>query len=268
MKKLMFAMAVAAAGAAMAEGISSGIVGYNVCNETQASETEETYSLMAIPFEGVAGKGVKLDDIAFSNLSSGRASKADHILLWVKQADGSYNYEDWYCAGGETGWKCTDGTLFADRYPDGLPVGTTFWYNAAKKEGGIASSVTTSGAVSSDEYVKRGILRGQYNFVSYPYPTALKLDDADQVDWGESASGRASKADHILMWVKQADGSYNYDDCYNTGNGWKCTDGTMFAEKYPNGIAVGTGFWIDAAAKEGSDSFDVTFKSPLAKVNN
>ena len=232
-----------------------------MCNETQASETEVMYSLLAFPFDSVDGKGLTFDDLTFSNPSTGRASKADHIKLWVMQDNGIYDYEEWYNTG--NGWKCGDGSEFADKHPNGLPVGTTFWYKSAMKV--TASTVTTSGAVSSDEYVKREIIRGQYNFISYPYPTPLKLDNQDQVDWGDSLTGRASRADHIKIWVRQANGVYDYDECYNTGSGWKCADGTMFAEKYPNGITVGTGFWYKAATAEGaSESFEITFKSPLS----
>ena len=244
-------------------------MGYNTCTETQASTANNLYSMMALPFEKVDGKGLSLNDLQFSNGKSGRSTAADHIKLWVMMPSGSFDYEDWYNAGGTTGWKATSGgASFDEAYSDGLPAGTVFWYIATKRAD--AGNVTVSGAVVSDESVTKTITRGQYNFVSYPYPVALKLNDKTQVDWGNAASGRSTAADHIKLWVyNESTGAYDYEDWYNAGaTGWKATSGgATFESKHPNGVVVGTGFWYSAYNKAGlSETFDITFKSPLAKA--
>ena len=231
----------------------------------QASETESLYNLLSLPFEAVDGKGISLDDINFSNGSvSARAANADTIMLWVDKGEGVFDYENWTHK--STGWiKVGTSDGFADCYPDGLPVGTAFWYKAAKRA--VAGTATVSGAVCPDDYVEMEIIRDQYNFVSFPYPTALKLNDANQVDWGDaSTSARAAQADTIMLWVKKGNGQYDYENFTKKSAGWTCVaTGNLFEDEYPDGVAVGTGFWYKPYNKAGaSATFKVKFTSPLA----
>ena len=268
MKKLMFAAAAVAAGVAVADVTSANIVGYNTCSEMQTSATEQKLNMMAIPFSAVDGKGISLNDLVFSNpKASSRATQADQILLWVySDKSQKYEYEYWYRK--STGWFAVSGGADFDvAYPNGLPAGTTFWYNAYKKTG--AETLTTSGAVCEDQQVVRNVLRDSLNFVSFPYPVALKLNDKTQADWGTAvASSRATQADQIMLWVYNAQtDKYEYEYYYLKSSGWTAVSGgNAFEINHPNGVTVGTGFWYKAYKKSGSTDFDITFKSPLAKA--
>ena len=270
MKKVMCAIAAVSAGICLADITSANIVGYNTCSEMQASASENMFNLMAIPFENTNGKGVSLNDLKFSNpTANARFANADQIQLWVKnESTGVYGYEIWFLK--STGWfAVSGGASFDETYKDGLPAGTAFWYRSAKKTGGVAGNLTSAGAVVGDDIVKRTIVRDDFNFVSYPYPVPLMLNDAEMVDWGECvANARFANADQIQLWVKnEATGVYVYEIYYKTSSGWKAVSGgNLFEVNHPNGVSVGTGFWYKAKAKSGSESFDITFKSPLAKA--
>ena len=241
----------------------------------QASSADRMFNMMSIPFEGVDGKGISLNAIQFSNLTpNARAANADQISLWALRPDGTYNYESWYAktVSGVTGWYALNGgAAFDTVYPNGLPAGTTFWYKPVKKSTG-AGAMTASGAVVGDETVTKTIKRDSFNFVGSPYPVALNLNDLNMVDWGEAvANARAANADQIQLWIKQQDGSFNYESWYIKSvsgiKGWYALNGgAKFEDVHPKGVIVGTGFWYKAKAKSGSESFDITFKSPLAKA--
>ena len=251
-------------------------MGYNTTDEMQASSAKQLYSLMAFPFEAVGEKPASLNDLNFSNPSiDDRANRADQIKLWVPMkngkfdptGEGAYNYETFYHS--EDGWRAVSGdTPFDEAHPEGITAGSTFWYYSQKKVS--AGTLTTSGAVCSDVMVKRTVRREEYNFVSFPYPVNLKLDDVNLVDWGDaSVDDRANRADQIKLWVKSEGATeYNYVTFYYSEDGWRAVSGdTPFAEAYPNGITVGRGFWYKPYYKSGmSAEFDITFKSPISKT--
>lgn len=249
-------------------------MGYNTCDAIQASTAKSLYNMMSIPFEKVDGKGVSLNDLQFSDATAGRATSADQIKLWVVQENGSYDYETWYYQSAKNGWLLSGGKTtdtFDSKYPNGLPAGTTFWYKSAQRA--VAGTLTTSGAVAADESVTVTIKRDSYNFVGYPYPVALNLNDANMVNWGDAVSGRATSADQIKLWLPKDDGSYDYETWYyqSAKNGWLLSGGKAtdtFQSVHPEGVKVGTGFWYKAAAKSGSETFDVTFISPLAPTES
>lgn len=272
MKKLMCAIAAVSAGICLADVTSANIVGYNTLSELQASSAKKLYNMLSIPFTAVDGKGISLDDLVFSNgKSASMSGSADQIKLWVLDENGVYTYQDWYHS--TSGWKglsdSIKGLTCAQVYPNGLEAGTVFWYVATKRA--VAGTYTTSGAVDSEVSVTRTIKRDSYNFVSYPYPTPLKLNDSNSVDWGAAAkSSMSGSADKIYLWVyDEASGEYTYEIWYVKSSGWvglsDAVKNKTFEDVYPNGVKVGTGFWYVAKSKSGSESFDITFKSPLEK---
>ena len=226
--------------------------------------------MLAIPFENTNGKGVSLNDLKFSNPKAAiGALNADQIKLWVwDESKQSYDYESWFLK--SSGWYNvkTTSLSFDKAYENGLPPGTVFWYAPYPKD--APETYTSSGEVSPDVSVVRTIWRKGYNFVSYPYPTPLNLNDANQVDWGNCTSALgAANADQIKLWVyDETVEQYNYESWYKKTGGWYSVKSTTtkFETLHPNGVTVGTGFWYYPKDKAGlSETFDITFKSPIAK---
>ena len=246
------------------------LVGYNTCSELQASDSVEMYSMLAIPFEGVDGKGISLNSLNFSNPTKNNSStKADRIMLWVKDEKGIYDYETFYLTK-SSGWRNAETMEYVDdEYQNGLPAGTTFWYVSPAKAT-AAGTMTTSGAVMGDSYDVKTISRGQYNFVSFPYPVGLKLNDSTMVNWGNAVKNNGStKADMIMLWLYNEESKeFDYVTYYLTkSNGWRnATTLEYFQNEHPNGVTVGTGFWYNAQPSTDSDTFDITFYSPLEKA--
>ena len=211
------------------------------------------FNLISIPFEKVDGKGLSLNDLVFSEGKAGKKSAADQIYLWVTN-----DYEKYYHA--SDGWKTmgTDATPFDKNYPNGVPAGTALWYKPAKRA--AAGTATCSGAINPDAHTTITINRGKMNFVAMPYPVNLKLDDSNQIDWGGAGKGKKSAADQVYIWVDN-----DYEKYYLSSDGWKSmdVDGAMFAAKHPDGIAVGEGFWLVTKTKTGSETYDITFYSPV-----
>ena len=248
-------------------------VGYNTCNETQFStdNASRKYSLLALPFEKVDGKGLSLNDLNFSTFKAAISlANADQILLWVLDPETkTYDYETWFRK--SAGWysaKSTS-TTFDSVYQDGLPSGTVYWF--APYPGKVAPDVTTSGAVPSDTQVVKTLYRDQYNFVSYPYPCPLQLNNAEQVDWGNCTSAISlANADQIMIWVYlESSEEYDYETYFKKSGGWYSAKSTSkkFEEIHPEGVKVGTGFWYKPKEKAGlSETFDITFKSPIVSA--
>ena len=261
MKKLMFAAAVAAGLVAFGDGIESyNTVGYNT--DTIAATK---FNMVSVPFESTDGDGFKINQCLSGVNLTGTAdpATADLIQIW-DAATGAYEIWYYYEAGDEyTGWwdAATAMKMFEDVYPNGLPTGTAFWYKsaaAATQNGTVAFSGQVPDAASIDFE----ILKGKFNMVAYPYPVALKLNDASQVSWA-NATGTAdpATADLIQIW-DAATGAYEiwyYYFANDEYTGWwdAATAMKMFEDVYSTGLAVGKPFWYKAAGATGT--FDITF---------
>jgi hypothetical protein len=225
--------------------------------------------LIGLPFENINGTGnFSFNELAFSALTGAlSASKSDQIWLWVADSEGNYNYETWRYRNAANGWlRMSDGAKFDTVYPNGVPAGTAFWFAAYNSSEG--KTLTTSGNVIAED-TEVTIDRGQFQFVSYPYPTNLKLNDATVMDSSNCTGAlSASKSDQIWFWIADSEGNYNYETWRyrNAANGWlRMSDGAKFQDVYPNGIAVGSGFWYSSCDNGGSETYTITFKSPLSK---
>ena len=229
------------------------------------------YSALSIPFENPNGSNLSLNDIKFVNAkANAKKTLADQILLWVWKEDAQkFDYETWFLKSATDGWFNYDTTSIGfddpEGHPDGLLPGTTFWYYAKAKDS--VMTMQTSGQVVSENVIWT-MTRNSYNFVGCPFPTALKLNDSTQVDWGAAkANNKKTLADQIMLWVDVGDTEqgYGYKTYYLSTTGWKNYDtGVTFQEDYPNGVDVGTGFWYNAKSST-TDTFEVTFKTPVAK---
>ena len=259
MKKLMFGMAVAAAG--LAFGLeSANVVGYN-----SDTITKTKFNMVCVPFEGTDGDGYKLNHcISGANLvGTGDPATADQIQFWNATLGG---YENWYYYDNNdeyTGWwdENTGLTLFETAYPNGLPAGTAFWYKSAA--GAAANgTLTVSGQVYDGADADVEILKGKFNMVANPYPKALKLNDSTAVSWAyATGTGDPTTADQVQIWNATLGGYENWY-YYNVGDeytGWwdENTGLTLFETAYPNGLPVGKPFWYKAAGSTGT--FDITF---------
>ena len=243
---------------------SSNTVGYNT-----DTITAKKFNMLAVPFEGTDGDGFKLND-CFSGVNlTGTDSPftADQIQIW-DAATGVYDNWFFYDVGDEfTGWwdEGTGESLFEDVYPHGLPAGTAFWYKSPSSASANGSS-TVSGQVPGAADIEVEILKGKFNMVSFPYPTALKLNDTSAVDWSKATgTDSAYTADQIQIW-DPASGTYDNWFYYNVGDeytGWwdEGTGESLFEDVYANGLAVGKPFWYKAAGSTGT--FDVKFMNPV-----
>ena len=267
MKKVMFGLACAAAVAAVADIESSNVVGYST-----DTITKQTFNMVAVPFESTDGDGFKLDYcLSGANLTgSTDFATADQVQIW-DAATGTY--DNWYYYVDEKdhsydGWwdVITQMKMFEDSYPNGLPAGSSFWYKSAD---GAASNGTVqfSGQVPAAADITTEILKGTFNMIASPYPTALKLNDTAAVDWSK-ATGTTdfATADQIQIWDATT-GTYDnwfyyVDEKDHSYDGWwdVITQMKMFEDSYPNGLAVGKPFWYKAI---GSGTFDVKFISPI-----
>ena len=235
-----------------------------------ASSAENKLTLMSIPFTRVDGKGISLNDLVISNFKkSPSPASADQIWLWVDKGDGVWGYEEWFLNNNAKWMRTTSvSTSFDSEYKDGLPSGTAFWYRSYKDNN--PRTLTTSGAVDSDVKVEPTIICNEYNFVSFPYPVALKLNDETMADWSNSKkSPSPASADQIMLWVDKGGGVWGYEEWFlNNSRKWMRTTSvsTSFESVHPNGVVVGTGFWYLARSQTGKTSFTITFKSPLEKT--
>ena len=129
MKKLLFsAMAAGLCATVMAEITSANVVGY----KTDAL-TDGNFNMVSVSFNNVDGTGVQLNggNVTFENLITGFdfSDGPDLIEVWNPETSG-YTYHYFY---DQDGWTDDSGNgYFEDDYPDGLPAGAAFWYEAAE----------------------------------------------------------------------------------------------------------------------------------------
>ena len=268
MKKLIFAAAaVAGMGAFALE--SANVVGYNTTAPLAADATAYAFTLVGLPFESVGGNGnISLNDLQISNLTGALSpTKSDQIWLWVADSEGNYNYETWRYRNAANGWlRMSDSAKFQEVYPNGIPAGTAFWF--ASYNTSAEKTLTTSGAVAKED-TEVTLVRGQFQFVSYPYPTNLKLNDSSVMDCSNCVGALSpTKSDQIWFWIADSEGNYNYETWRyrNASNGWlRMSDSAKFQDVYPNGVPVGAGFWYSSYDNGASETYTITFKSPITE---
>ena len=265
-------------------------VGYSTKADFAASATDAAYTMMSIPFEAVDGKGISLNDLQFANLAYSKylPTQCDQIWLWVKLDSGNWDYEKWRFKSPEDGWITVGaitkggvpygvGTAFDTVYPDGIPVGSAFWFRAYNKA--TPRTFTASGQVLS-ENVSRTINRGQFQFVGLPYPTNLKLNGEDKnVDSTNCSNNKylPTSCDQIWFWTEKPDKTWDYEKWRyrSPEDGWVSVGaitkeggshaaGTPFQTVYPDGVSVASGFWFNSYNKAGASStYDLNFISPI-----
>ena len=219
--------------------------------------------MYAVPFTGVGGDGFYLNGTAFSgdSFGSGGSGSADLVMIWdptTSDYDNYYKYSDdglWYSARNDE--------LFEDaaNYPNGLPVGTAFWYQSRGTSGG---NITVAGEVPMDTTLTATVICRKFNTLAYPYPVNFFLNDTDQADWSEAfGSGGSGSADLVMLWDPTTSDYDNYYKYSDDGLWYSARNDELFEDvaNYPNGLPVGTAFWYQSREPNDSKgSFEVTFK--------
>ena len=250
MKKLMFAAAVMAAGAAMA--VESSIVGYT----TQAVGANK-YAMIGVQFEGISNSD---GEIAINDFITGDFAATDYddqdefldtateIQVWEGSGYTHYYYLN---AHGDyaTGW-CDD---WGDYTEDTLLPGTAVWFWA--KTG--ACNVTTPGQVFSEDDTEITCKEAKYTMVANFMPVELDLNNSDQVTFDgligtdyDDMDEFLETASEIQLWEGSGYTHYYYLNAHSDyATGW-CDD---WGDYLTDTIPVGRGFW--AWAKTGTYKF-------------
>jgi hypothetical protein len=257
MKKLVTAFALCAAISAMAVE-SENIVGYQ-----GFSLKSGEFNMVAGSFVGIGTQGWKLNEnFSGTNLKgSSDPASADQILVWNAQT-GGYTTYFWFDTGAGFQWANfeTYGP-FEDDYPTGAPAGMAFWFLALPRTGEeSAPAVTFSGEVPTATTYTFNLKKGEFNMIANPYPTALLLNNAAQVEVANAVgSSDPASADQILIWNAQT-GGYTTYFWFDTGAGFQWANFETygpFEDDYPAGM---TGFNAWYLALSGSGTVDLTFK--------
>lgn len=186
MKKLMFAMAVAAASVAMADGISSDIVGYTSKESSQIGKT-----LMGGSFISIGAKdSFKLTDLVVV-VPEGQTCSGDFVLQTLTTDGRTKDMYAWYqdkkhggTKGGVAGWYDLGGTTqFVGDNDVEFEAGTCFWTQG----GGF--TLQSAGAVLTETVKVTTSVLGK-TLVGNPYPMAINLADLYvEVSEGQTCSG-------------------------------------------------------------------------------
>ena len=252
MKKLMFVAAVAAAMTGVCDVTSSNCVGYNSTD----MYTDGLFTTVVVPFLKVTDKnaGLSLYDLTIANVTKHNLpANADQIWIWKE----GYMW-DKYAINTSGQWKQTAGAKseFSTVYPNGLPEGTGIYL---KTKGSTAKTVTGAGEVESEDQVSTTLFAdGLFTFVGNPYPTLLKISDANQFEIANvTKHNLPANADQVWIWK---DG-YMWDKyAINTSSQWKQTAGakSAFDTVYPDGLPVGSVLYIKT--KGAATNKEVIFK--------
>ena len=93
-----------------------------------AAPTQST--MVSVPFTGVDGSGVSVYDFTFENRIPGEGERCDWIKIWYTEESGDCGYNEFFYYEDAEMWLTIDEIPFEEVYPDGLPAGTAFWYEA------------------------------------------------------------------------------------------------------------------------------------------
>ena len=253
--KKMLAVGAAVVGTvAMADVVSSSVVGYATSKEIAAN----TFSLGTTPFLAVGTDVVKVQDMLVPNgvtacPFSQRATKALQLQVWNGTAYTMYYYvTDAYIEATDeevTGWA-----NIAGDYTDAtIAPGTGYWYKYPVS----ASSFTLPGEVSNAESVTKNISTA-FNLYGNPYPVTLDLSKITTTVAACPFSQRASKAVQLQVWNGTAYTMYYYvTDAYVEADdeeveGWANIAGDRVTVTTAD---VNYGFWVRSPGGAGTLTF-------------
>ena len=269
MKKLMItaAAALCATLAVNAEGVESGIVGYNTVT------VNKEWSIFAVNFEGVSGGSLTIQE-AFpvqEGMTKGMTI-LDADQIQVMKSEGGY--KTYYLSNGkykQMGQEKYDATIdgkwrdaeVSARTPATAPLapGQAFWYKA--KAYATPYTLTVAGAVPDDPSVTITINK-EWSHIANPYPFELSLNDGIGCQTGMTKGMTLLDADQIQ--IPKADGGYKTyylsngkykqmgQEKYDAAIDGKWRDAEVSARTPTDAaISVGQGAWYKRA---GSDDFE------------
>ena len=259
MKKIMLIAAAAAGLVAMADGVESGVVGYNTVT------IDKQWTIMSVNFTKPDGTAMTINE-AFpyvSGMTQGASGSADEIQIQNETG----GYDIYYMSNGKVGkntypeivekWVKTGTSAVADRT---MPPGTAFWYGAKSYDPSFI--VTVAGGVITD-VTKNVPITKMYTHIANPYPVALSLNES--IGFVEGMTQGASGAGDEIQ-IQTATGGY---DIYYMSNGkvgkntyseivgkWVKAGTTIAADA---SIPVGKGAWYK---RQGSTDFNLTITKP------
>lgn len=252
MKKTMMAVAALSATVAMADIVSSDIVGYTSKDLTKGAGK---LSMVAATFGGIGTDGFQMNgNMVVENVKgSDYSGTSDQLLLWdptMAGGAGGYKTFYYYDDGVEAGWTDVATESYVETsYPDGFPAGSAFWFRAVD---GADKGITFSGAIEDADYIEPPLSDGtQLSMVADAYPVPLKLNDVTCVKFtGVVGSDYSGTSDQLLLWDPTMAGGaggyktfYYYDD--GSEAGWTDVATETYVEQvYPDGFPVGTAFWF------------------------
>ena len=272
------------------------VVGY-----TSQELTSGRMNLFALPFADMnldgnfdLTKNMSGDNFTATDDPAQNADSADQIKLWdpTGGTSGGYPAESSFCYAyfGDTpdmlpynGWYVV-GTwqqVGVDVWQSGIPAGTGFWYI---KKAGAKNTLNLSGEVPTASTITRYAYQGRMNLLSCPYPIALELNNAEQIEFDKATptddpAQNADAADQIKLWDPNGgtSGGYPAESSFCLAyfgdtpdmipyNGWYVV-GTwqqVGVDTCLNGLPVNASFWYIARGTFAMENkVGLTFKSPV-----
>ena len=226
--------------------------------------------MLNIPFKSVSGDGYLLNSNfrATGMTASDDSGTSDQLQYWDAATSGYETF--WYFEGDPSdsdypaGWYSFEsGEKFETDYPEGFTPGTPFWYLSI---GSAGLSATDSGGVPSEASYTFPIVKGNFNMIATPYPSALLLNNNITILNGV-ASDDSGTSDQMQFWNPKTSGYETFwyfegdpsDASYPAG--WYSFDsGEKFETDYPAGFSSTKPFWYLAL---GSDTGSITFTKPF-----
>ena len=268
MKKVMLAVAAVAAGAAMANEISSqNIVGYSQIELTSKN------TIVGINYLGTGATAMNLSDAVpyVDGMTKGaNINTADQIQIQTSTG----GYTTYYMSNGKNA-KGADVAGLEGKWAkagtttpttDTVGAGQAFWYVRQNYTNGdpslfltVAGEVCTLASSSKDINI-------QYTHIANPYPTDLPLNDGIPYVVGMTKGANINTADQIQ--IQTSTGGYTTYYMSN-GKNAKGADVVGLEGKWAqagtttptaDAIPAGKGAWF---CRKGSDNFTITVARPF-----
>ena len=224
----MIAMAAMTAGVAMADIVSSSVVGY------QEFALNDGYGMTAATFEPINGNSINLQSLIPSG--SGVGGYGD-VVIQVMDSTGSWN--------GEYAWYTMDGAGMEDGWYDtemNLATATIAYKQGLFVQAGAGVKLTYSGAVKQGT-VETDVPNG-YSMSGNATPVALNIQSIKPTGSGVGGYG------DVVIQTMNAEGSWDGEYAWYTMDGAGMEDGWYDTEMNlaERSIAAGEGIFLQASA--------------------
>ena len=251
MKKLMFAIAAAAAGTVLADVSSANVVGYQTVTIPAQQQT-----MIGVQFQGIGGESISVQDLFPDPLGQGcftgaasvsKAGDADQLAYWDINENGHYVYLylNNTTSTSEVNKKRRNKWCVVDMQSKLSPAAKAFWgsngeASIAKLQPGMGlwlirknyatpTNVTMAGQVTvAQSGLSIALRTGQNMFTCgftqpfAPNPDVAYNDESKRIDWlakecvGAASVSKAGDADQLSFWDINENGHYVYLYLNNT----------------------------------------------------